>query len=338
MTNDLSRLGAINGNVATRDEVNALFLKVYAGEVLTAFQRANVTMPYHSVRTIASGKSAQFPVTGKAAAYYHTPGNRIDGGKIQHNERLITIDDLLISPTFIYQMDEAKNHYDVRSIYSGEQGLALATQMDQHVLQMGVKAARVAEGNISGALGTPGGTVIYQDSAGLPAGSDFRSNGDHLAAALFKAAETLDRKDVPAGIGERVVFLRPAEYYLLVQSDKVINRDFNAEGNGSISSGKVFSVAGIDIVMTNNLPESEIIVSPGQGDSQLKYAGDFSNTVGLVMHKSAVGTVKLMDLALESEYQIDYQGTLMVAKYAMGHDYLRPEGAVELRAEDAPVG
>ena len=38
-----------------------------------------------------------------------------------------------------------------------------------------------------------------------------------------------------------------------------------------------------------------------------------------------------MDLAVESEYDIRRQGTLMVAKYAMGHGVLRPESAVELR-------
>ena len=45
---------------------------------------------------------------------------------------------------------------------------------------------------------------------------------------------------------------------------------------------------------------------------------------GLVMSKDAVATVKLMDLGVESEYQINRQGTLMVAKYAMGHNILRP--------------
>jgi hypothetical protein len=53
--------------------------------------------------------------------------------------------------------------------------------------------------------------------------------------------------------------------------------------------------------------------------------------VGLVMHQSAVGTVKLMDLGMESEYQVSRQGTLMVAKYAVGHGVLRPEAAIEIR-------
>jgi hypothetical protein len=52
----------------------------------------------------------------------------------------------------------------------------------------------------------------------------------------------------------------------------------------------------------------------------------------LVMHKDAVATVKLMDLSVESEYQIERQGTLIVSRYAMGHNVLRPAMAVALMA------
>jgi hypothetical protein len=51
----------------------------------------------------------------------------------------------------------------------------------------------------------------------------------------------------------------------------------------------------------------------------------------VVATKDAVGTVKLMDLAMESEYDIRRQGTLMVAKYALGHGVLRPSCAIELK-------
>jgi len=58
---------------------------------------------------------------------------------------------------------------------------------------------------------------------------------------------------------------------------------------------------------------------------------NLTNYEGLVCHPSAVGTVKLLDLAVESEYDIRRQGTLMVAKYAMGHGVLRPEAAVGIK-------
>ena len=61
------------------------------------------------------------------------------------------------------------------------------------------------------------------------------------------------------------------------------------------------------------------------------YVSDVAMRVrALVMTKDAVATCKLMDLSVESEYQINRQGTLMVSKYAMGHNVLRPACAVAL--------
>jgi len=40
----------------------------------------------------------------------------------------------------------------------------------------------------------------------------------------------------------------------------------------------------------------------------------------------------LMDLSLESEYIMERLGTLMLAKYAMGHNVLREECCYELYA------
>jgi hypothetical protein len=55
-----------------------------------------------------------------------------------------------------------------------------------------------------------------------------------------------------------------------------------------------------------------------------------TNVLGQVFTKEAAGTVKLMDLSVESEYDIRRQGTLMVAKYAMGHGELRSKAAVNI--------
>ena len=68
-----SRVGQVN----SAGDVDALFLKKFSGEILQTFEESNVFKPLHTVRTIESGKSAQFPVTGVASASYHTPGENI---------------------------------------------------------------------------------------------------------------------------------------------------------------------------------------------------------------------------------------------------------------------
>ena len=65
-------------------------------------------------------------------------------------------------------------------------------------------------------------------------------------------------------------------------------------------------------------------------DNQAGYNKDISGLDFLAGHPSGVGTVKLLDLSTESEYQIRNQGTLFVAKYAMGHNVLRPGACVSV--------
>ena len=310
----VSRLGQIN----TAGDAKALFLKVFAGEVLTAFQESTVTAGRFMERSIASGKSAQFPILGKIGANYHTPGTEIVGSTVPHNEIVVTIDDLLISHAFIANIDEAMNHYDVRAPYSTEIGRRLAYTKDKQLLQLAILAAR-GSSPVTGEAG--GGSVT--DAALLT-----DTTGEKLVAGLFAAAQKLDEKDVSED--GRVAFLSPAAYYLLAQNTKIMNKDWG--GAGVYSDGKVLRVAGIEVVKTNHAPFGSTIAAgsleAGTGD---KYAGVFTNTVGVVATKEAVGTVKLMDLAMESEYDIRRQGTLMLAKYAMGHGVIRPACAIELK-------
>ena len=306
------------GQVNNAGNSDALFLKQFSGEVLTSFEQATVTADKQMVRTIANGKSAQFPVMGRSSAAYHTPGAEITGTDINHNEKVITINDLLLSSHFISNIEEAKNHYDVRSVYSSEMGRALAFQMDKHVLQTMAQAA-AASANV-GDSGYASGTIITD--------ADSNTNADSLIGSIFDAAEALDDAYVPSE--GRFAFLKPEQYYLLANASKAINVDYS--GQGSIANGNVVQIAGINLVKTPHLPTGNItgtgVDAGGAGGAQ---AVNASNTTALIAHTSAVGTVKLMDLAVESEYDIRRQGTLMVAKYAMGHGVLRPEAAVQIQ-------
>ncbi len=318
-----SRLGAINGVVTTEADRRALFLKVFSGEILKAFKEVNVALERSLVRTITSGKSAQFPATWKATASYHTPGNELVGQVIKGGERIINIDGLLLSDTFIANIDEAMNHYDLREPYRQELGHSLANKMDRHLLQLMVMAARAAA-TITGGFG---GSVLSN--------VDYDTSPNTLVTGIFDAAVALDEKDVPDD-GQRSGFFPSELYHSLIQSDRAINRDWNPqEANGSYKKGKIMEVAGVQIVKTNHLPQSDL--SSGADDLQQNdYFDDFTDVVGVVTHKTAVGTVKLMDLSYEQEYEIRRQGTLMVAKLACGHGILRPECAVELNVDATP--
>lgn len=331
---------------------NALFLKVFSGEILTAFDESNVAKDLIMTRTISSGKSAQFPVTGKAEAKYHVPGadllNTVNGSgqdylsQIAHNEKVINIDDMLVASTLIPRIDEVKNHYDLRSIYGKELGKALAKRLDIQILNTMFAAGLTTTANYTG--GPTGTQILSADT--LTAGG--------LVDALFECARSLDEKEVPSD--GRYAILTPFQYYKLLTADNVaINKD-TSSGSADAAKGSIVEVAGIrlfksphlagvqtavsaktndDNVVANSPFSATNIASPSSGykgeldgvaDTQ---SGSTLNSHGFVAgHSSAVGCVKLLDLATESEYLIERQSTLFVAKYAMGLGVLRPESAV----------
>ena len=302
-----SRIGQVNG----AGDTSALFLKVFPGEVLGAFREVNKIMALHIVRTIANGKSAQFPATGKATASYHTPGQILLGQTINHAERVISVDGLLLADTFVAEIDEAMNHYDVRQEYAALLGQSLATKADQQLLQLAVLAARAS----TTVTGGDGGSALTDAAA--------KTDGEVIGSLVFDAAQAMDEKYVPET--DRYVAFKPAQYYLAVQATKFLNRDWG--GKGELAGAMLPQVANMSVIKTNNLPSTVIAAETGANNT---YNGDFSKTSGVAWHKSAFGTVKLRDLKTEREYMIQNQGTLMVAKYAMGHGILRPESAVEM--------
>jgi len=309
----VSRLGLVN-NSGTG--YNDLFLKVFSGEVLSSFGRENLMMGMTTVRTIGSGKSATFPVTGTIASSYHTIGNEIVGTQVKHNERIINIDDMLLAHAFLGEIDELKNHYDVRSIYSREMGQALAKKVDQHLLQLVVLASAAA-------------TTITGGNGGLQiTDSDAKTNATSMIASVFDAIQSLDEKDVPSS--DRYCVVTPDIYYQLANVDKLVSRDFSSS-NGDFSKGQVVMIGGVRIIKSNTAVTAFTDQSAAITGTNNTYNINAATIAGVVFHKSAVGTVKLKDLVLENTYDPRRLGNLMTARLALGHGILRPESAVAIK-------
>ena len=335
----LSRAGVINNDAGTWAKDNALFLKVFSGEVITAFDRACIFKGLAQERTIQNGKSAQFPVTGRFTGRFHTPGKMIEGqGNMAQNEVVIKIDDLLIADAALYDLDEAKNHFDIRGIYSKELGNALAREYDKRIARVLTLGARVAAGDLTANL-----------PAGLRPDDPFRvgtrvdlakatPTPDDYVASVFAAARALDEKDVPAD--GRVIVCSPEVYYTLIQSARAVNFDFNQQGaNGSYSKGQIAQLAGFSIYSSNHIKQGNVTAKAGEqgftygGADTVLSSVDMGKTKMLAFQKGAVGVLKLRDLSMQmtgNDYNVMYQSTLMVAKYACGFGYLRPEAIVEI--------
>ena len=313
-------IGADNKVTTTMADERALYLKMFAGEVLTAFPEYTVFSDKQKVKTATNGKSQQFPLIGRMpAAEYHTPGQQILGQEAPLAERVITIDRLLISHLFIDNLDEKLAHFEARGEISRNMSRRLAQTYDNHVARNLVEAANTATG-ITGDSTLAGSKITDAEFGSATAATKLAAWVD----GLFYCAELMDGKYI--NDGTRWCAMKPSNYYFLVrqaQSSGYSLIDKDIDGQGSISKGNIASLAGISLLSFPDLPTADY-------SAEDFHTTNCSNTVGIVWTKSAVGTVKAFDIGVETEYKVDRQGTLVVAKYAMGHGVLQPECAIQL--------
>ncbi len=357
LTTSLTRPGADNGGADAR----ALYLKLFSGEMFKGFENNAIARDLVMKRTLKNGKSLQFIYTGRTTAEYHTPGNAILGnsdGAPPVAEKTITVDDLLISSAFVYELDETLAHYELRGEISKKIGYALAEKYDRLIFRAITRGARAASPITKTNFVEPGGTQVR---VGATANESDAYSATALVDAFYDAAAAMDEK----GISQdgRVGVLNPRQYYALIQQvgeNGLINRD--SQGSARQSGQGIVEIAGIKIYKSMNIPflgkygtkygGTSGVTDPGNTGDFVEVAAENasgattginndygtaaelgSKSCGLIFQKEAAGVVETIGPQVQvtsGDVSVVYQGDVILGRLAMGADYLNPAAAVEL--------
>jgi hypothetical protein len=301
-----------------------LYLKVFGGEVLSAYDLNVLTLDKHEVKTLRNAKSAQFPKVWKASSEYHTPGVELLGTDIDTTEVVVTVDDILVSHVAVADLDEMLSHFETRSKFASAMGYELSKVFDKNVFRQIILSARsAADGPF------PGGTVITDASLTASGAID----GSAWIDAIKQANEALFNKDVPDSepryMGVKKEVFNAIKYakdangqYLL------LNRDFGIQAGGVSGRGEVLDVDGVKVYATRNLPNTD---ESANNAVYSKYRANYSTTTGVLWTPMAVATAKVMEIGFETTRDTRRLEDFMVAKMLVGHGKLRPECAVEFK-------
>ena len=358
----LTQLGQAN----MAGDKRALYLKLFSGEMFKGFQNNTIARDLVMKRTLKNGKSMQFIYTGRTKSEFHTPGNSILGDSNNAPpvaEKTITVDDLLISSAFVYELDEVLSHYDLRSEISRKIGYALAEKYDRLIFRAIARGARAASPITKAGYVEPGGTQIR-------VGTNNQASDAYVPASLinafYDAAAAMDEKGVSSE--GRVGVLNPRQYYELIQavgSNGLVNRD--VQGTALQSGNGIIEIAGIKIYKSMNIPffssygtkygsasaTNPGVTDPGNTGSFVAEAvedaandvtginneygeeTEFANSCGLIFQREAAGCVEAIAPQVQvtsGDVSVIYQGDVILGRLAMGADYLNPAAAVELVA------
>ena len=349
------------GQSNSTGDARALYLKLFSGEMFKGFQNNTIARDLIMKRTLKNGKSLQFIYTGRTKSEFHVPGRSIlgnDDGAPPVAEKTITVDDLLISSAFVYNLDEVLSHYDLRSEISRKIGYALAEKYDRLAFRAVARGARQASPITKSGFVEPGGTQIR---VGSTANDSDAYSSSNLVAAFYDAAAALDEKGVSSD--GRVGVLNPRQYYELIQavgSNGLVNRD--VQGTALQSGNGIIEIAGIKVYKSMNIPflgnygtkygGTTGQTSPGNvgsfvGESMEDASGastginnDYgtaaevgTKSCGLIFQKEAAGMVEAIGPQVQvtsGDVSVVYQGDVMLGRLACGADYLNPAASVEL--------
>ena len=353
----LTRQGQSNSS----GDVRALYLKLFSGEMFKGFQHNAIARDLLMKRTLKNGKSLQFIYTGRTTSEFHTPGKPILGnsdGAPPVAEKTITVDDLLISSAFLYELDEVLAHYDLRSEISRKIGYALAEKYDRLAFRAVTRGARAASPITKTNFVEPGGTQIRVGATTNDSDAYVPAN---LVNAFYDAAAALDEKGVSTD--GRVAVLNPRQYYELIQQtgdSGLVNRD--EQGTSRQKGNGIVEIAGIKIYKSMNIPflgkygtayggttgvtsptnvGSFVSVTPEDADNDdTGINNDYgtnaqlgAKSCGLIFQREAAGIVETIGPQVQvtkGDVSVIYQGDVILGRLACGADYVNPAAAVEL--------
>ena len=356
-------------------DARELYLKLFSGEMFKGFQHNAIARDLVTKRTLRNGKSLQFIYTGHTKAEFHTPGNSILGnsdGAPPVAEKTITVDDLLISSAFVYELDETLAHYELRGEISKKIGYALAQKYDRLIFRSIARGARKASPVSKSGFVEPGGTQVRIGTTGTAAADAV--DPDKIVNAFYDAAAALDEKGVSTD--GRVAVLNPRQYYALIKGldgsgigAYLVNRDSQGD---ALQSGKgIYEIAGIKIYKSMNVPffgeygtklgGTASATDPGLPavsnlgsfvqqsvedgrnsvtgiNNEYGQQSDFTKSCGLIFQKEGAGVVEAIGPQVQvtsGDVSVIYQGDVILGRLAMGADYLNPAACVELYAGHA---
>lgn len=334
---------------------SALFLRMFAGEVLKKLEKKLIVMGTTTVqRDLTGAKVASFPTYGDASATYHVPGDDIIRdddeqtvaqdylSNIKVGEHLVYADRVLQSSVLLDNLEEKLNHWDHRSRMSDKLTTAIKEQTEDNLFRLIGSASGLGTTDVQGIKLTEWDSGTNENNAGVAI------TAADIYAKVFKFAELLDTvyaddegrfAACPIDLFYDTTRLTGATSNL---AHEVVNRDFVGSGvNGDLARpqtmglfiGNVFLMKTPSIPTTAPMTASAWALNSGSKNlyDDVTTATWAKNVKLMGWTKDTIGTVRVLSPRLDVNWIAQRLAHLVTVSQAVGHGVLRPETAYSFR-------
>lgn len=267
-----------------------LLLEQYGGEVESQFKKSATMRQYAKVRPVRGTDTISNNRVGRTTLKALTPGVRPQADATPFGKVSLTVDTVVLARDNRSMLNDLQVHFDARMELAQDHGKELGYFFDQAFIIMAIKGSKAA----APVLGD--GTASKQS---IGAGKNVtlttaldELDPDKLEAAISGIIVDMEEEEIPTE--ELVVFVRPTQFKVLLDHDKLLSSVFSGEGadsNGSYAKGMIYLINGVRIVKTARIPTAAItghFLSNSGNSNAYDVSATEAKAVAVVLHPKSL--------------------------------------------------
>ena len=227
-------------------------------------------------------------------------------------EVVVTIDKHYVYGRVIEDFTDTLALTSLAKFYTQDAGYALARQVDNDIFAQ----LESLQGGAAAGTGTWGSAVIGGDGSTTWDATANTNTGNGSAitdAGLRRMIQTLDDADVPDT--DRALVIPPVERNNIMGISRFTEQAFVGEvgGQNTIRNGRIGNLYGVEVYVTSNCPTITA------ADTTTQYR------IGALIHRDAIVYAEAMGVRVQTQNNVEYLGTLLVADTIYGVGELRDD-------------
>jgi hypothetical protein len=267
-------------------------IEEFGGTVDGQFAKKSMMRRFTNVRPVRGTDTLINRRIGRTQLAALQAGVRPPATKTEFGRQSVTVDTVLLARENRSMLNEFQTDFNARQELGNDQGKELGKKFDQTMLIAGMK----------GAYATDAGTPDYNGAFGDGHSEVLASAGDELDPdLLYKGIESVivSMQEQDIDTEECAVFVRPTHSAVLLNNDKLIDKDFSGD-NGHFADGIVKTIMGTAIIPTNRMPNAAITgheLSNTGNSAFYDVSANEALTRALVLHPDALLAGETIPLA-----------------------------------------
>ena len=304
-------------------------IEEFGGTVDGQFAKKSMMRRFANVKSVRGTDTLINRRVGRTNLTALQAGVRPPASKTEFGRTSVTVDTVLLARDNRSMLNEFQTDFNARSELAKDHGKELGKKFDQTMLIAGMK----------GAYATDAGTPDYNGAFGDGHNTVLAGSGDELDPdLLYKGIESVivSMQEQDIDTDECVVFVRPTHAAVLMNNDKLIDRDFST-ANGDYADGTIKTVMGAMIMPTNRLPNAAISgheLSNAANSNFYDVSATEALTRALVLHPDALLAGETIPLASDIYFDKIERQWFIDSYMSYAANYRRQDACGAVRAFD----